>query len=204
VFKAYETKRCPARARFSPDPPLCPGEQRVVTHECPAVQGECGLPRSQNPRTEGHPLDASLPWLQGRLRRSELGVVAGLAPVLRLADRAGLGRLVTEHGRIDKPGGVNADPKISSFEPDPWSRHEPHRSRRDDPAHPASARRLRLRAGRLAKPGPGQDRARQRRRAGGPAPAAQRGRRVPRRARQHAHRWRQRRTPPDHRERRRG
>jgi hypothetical protein len=48
-----------------------------VTHRCPAVQGECGLRRSQNPYTEGHPLDASLPRLYCRLRRSELGVVRG-------------------------------------------------------------------------------------------------------------------------------
>jgi len=33
---------------------------------------------------------------------------AGLAPVLELAERAGLQELVAEHVRIDKPGGGNA------------------------------------------------------------------------------------------------
>jgi len=40
---------------------------------------------------------------------------AGLAPVLRLAERAGLQRLVAEHVRIGKPEGVNADLKIASL-----------------------------------------------------------------------------------------
>jgi hypothetical protein len=40
---------------------------------------------------------------------------AGLAPVLRLAERAGFGRLVAEHVRIDEPGGVNAQVKIPSL-----------------------------------------------------------------------------------------
>ncbi len=37
---------------------------------------------------------------------------AGLAPVLELAERSGLQDLVTEHVRIDKPGGVNACLKV--------------------------------------------------------------------------------------------
>lgn len=37
---------------------------------------------------------------------------AGLAPVLRLAERAGFGDLVGEHVRIDQPGGVNAHVKV--------------------------------------------------------------------------------------------
>ncbi len=37
---------------------------------------------------------------------------AGLAPVLELAERAGLQDLVTEHVRIDKPGGGNAVLKV--------------------------------------------------------------------------------------------
>ena len=37
---------------------------------------------------------------------------AGLAPVLELAERAGLQELVTEHVRIDKPGGGNAVLKV--------------------------------------------------------------------------------------------
>lgn len=40
---------------------------------------------------------------------------AGLAPVLRLADRADLHRLVAEHVRIDKPGGRFADVKVSAL-----------------------------------------------------------------------------------------
>ena len=40
---------------------------------------------------------------------------AGLAPVLQLAERAGLQKLVAEHLRIDKPGGVNAGLKIPSL-----------------------------------------------------------------------------------------
>jgi len=40
---------------------------------------------------------------------------AGLAPVLRLAERAGFGQLVAEHVRIGKPEGVNADLKIASL-----------------------------------------------------------------------------------------
>ena len=40
---------------------------------------------------------------------------AGLAPVLQLAQRAGLQRLVAEHVRIDKPGGVNPDLKVASL-----------------------------------------------------------------------------------------
>src|SRR4051794_364023 len=37
---------------------------------------------------------------------------AGLAPVLRLAERAGLQRLVGEHVHLSKPGGVNAHLKV--------------------------------------------------------------------------------------------
>jgi len=37
---------------------------------------------------------------------------AGLAPVLKLAERAGLQELVTEHVRIDKPGAGNAVLKV--------------------------------------------------------------------------------------------
>ncbi|HEX5252570.1 MAG TPA: IS1380 family transposase [Mycobacterium sp.] len=40
---------------------------------------------------------------------------AGLAPVLQLAERAGLQRLTAEHVRIGQPGGVNADLKVSSL-----------------------------------------------------------------------------------------
>lgn len=40
---------------------------------------------------------------------------AGLAPVLRLAERAGLPRLVAEHVRIGTPGGANAHLKIPSL-----------------------------------------------------------------------------------------
>ena len=40
---------------------------------------------------------------------------AGLAPVLRLAERAGLQRLVAEHVRIGTPGGANAQLKIPSL-----------------------------------------------------------------------------------------
>jgi hypothetical protein len=40
---------------------------------------------------------------------------AGLAPVLQLADRAGLQRLVAGHVRIDKPGGVNPQLKVASL-----------------------------------------------------------------------------------------
>ena len=40
---------------------------------------------------------------------------AGLAPVVRLAERAGLQRLVTEHVHLGKPGGVNAHLKIPAL-----------------------------------------------------------------------------------------
>lgn len=40
---------------------------------------------------------------------------AGLAPVLRLAERAGFGWLVAEHVRIAKPGGVNAHLKVPAL-----------------------------------------------------------------------------------------
>ena len=40
---------------------------------------------------------------------------AGLAPVLQLADRAGLHRLVAEHVQLGKPGGVNPHLKIGSL-----------------------------------------------------------------------------------------
>jgi hypothetical protein len=40
---------------------------------------------------------------------------AGLAPVVQLAQRAGLHRLVGEHVRLDNPGGVNAHLKIPSL-----------------------------------------------------------------------------------------
>jgi hypothetical protein len=40
---------------------------------------------------------------------------AGLAPVLGLAERSGLHRLVARHVRINKPAGVNADRKIGSL-----------------------------------------------------------------------------------------
>jgi hypothetical protein len=40
---------------------------------------------------------------------------AGLAPVLQLAERAGLQQLVGDHVRIDKPGARNADLKIPSL-----------------------------------------------------------------------------------------
>jgi len=40
---------------------------------------------------------------------------AGLAPVLELAERAGLQELVAEHVRIDKPGGGNARLKVSAL-----------------------------------------------------------------------------------------
>lgn len=37
---------------------------------------------------------------------------AGLAPVLQLAERAGLARLVAEYVHLDRPGGVNAHLKV--------------------------------------------------------------------------------------------
>ena len=40
---------------------------------------------------------------------------AGLAPVVQLAQRAGLHRLVGDHVLLDKPGGVNAHLKIASL-----------------------------------------------------------------------------------------
>ncbi len=40
---------------------------------------------------------------------------AGLAPVLQLAERAGLQRLVGEHVQLDKPGGVNPHLKIPAL-----------------------------------------------------------------------------------------
>jgi Transposase DDE domain group 1 len=40
---------------------------------------------------------------------------AGLAPVLALAERAGLQRLLAEHVRIDKPGGRLAEVKVSTL-----------------------------------------------------------------------------------------
>jgi len=40
---------------------------------------------------------------------------AGLAPVLQLAERAGLGSLVGEHVHLAKPGGVNAHLKVSGL-----------------------------------------------------------------------------------------
>jgi len=40
---------------------------------------------------------------------------AGLAPVLQLAERAGLQRLVAEHVQLAEPGGVNAHLKIPSL-----------------------------------------------------------------------------------------
>src|SRR4051812_23959646 len=40
---------------------------------------------------------------------------AGLAPVLQLAERAGLHRLVAEHVRLAKPGGVNAHLKVPAL-----------------------------------------------------------------------------------------
>ena len=46
---------------------------------------------------------------------SNLVSCAGLAPVLQLAERAGLLRLVAAHVKIDQPGGVNAPLKIGSL-----------------------------------------------------------------------------------------
>ena len=40
---------------------------------------------------------------------------AGLAPVLQLAERAGLQDLVGEHVELGKPGGVNAHLKIPAL-----------------------------------------------------------------------------------------
>src|ERR687888_2705960 len=40
---------------------------------------------------------------------------AGLAPVLSLAERAGLQRLAAEHVRIDKPGGRFAEVKVPAL-----------------------------------------------------------------------------------------
>jgi len=40
---------------------------------------------------------------------------AGLAPVLRLAERAGLQRLAAEHVRVDKPGGRFAGVKVPAL-----------------------------------------------------------------------------------------
>ena len=40
---------------------------------------------------------------------------AGLAPVVQLAERAGLHRLVGEHVQLDQPGGVNAHLKVPSL-----------------------------------------------------------------------------------------
>jgi len=40
---------------------------------------------------------------------------AGLAPVLQLAERAGLQRLFGEHVRVDKPGGGNAELKVPAL-----------------------------------------------------------------------------------------
>jgi len=40
---------------------------------------------------------------------------AGLAPVLELAERAGLQDLVGQHVRIDKSGGANADLKVPAL-----------------------------------------------------------------------------------------
>ncbi len=40
---------------------------------------------------------------------------AGLLPVLELAERAGLHSLVTDHVRLDRPGGAHADVKVPAL-----------------------------------------------------------------------------------------
>jgi hypothetical protein len=40
---------------------------------------------------------------------------AGLVPILQLAERAGFEQLVAEHVSIAKPGGVNAELKVSAL-----------------------------------------------------------------------------------------
>jgi len=50
----------------------------------------------------------------GKFDDPNLVSCAGLAPVLQLADRAGLRDLVGKHVRIDKPGGGNAHLKVGS------------------------------------------------------------------------------------------
>jgi hypothetical protein len=53
--------------------------------------------------------------LSARFDDPNLVSCAGLAPVLNLAERAGLHRLVGEHVRIDQPGGVNAQVKVPAL-----------------------------------------------------------------------------------------
>jgi len=51
----------------------------------------------------------------GKFDDPNLVSCAGLAPVLQLADRAGLRDLVGEHVRIDKAGGANARLKVPAL-----------------------------------------------------------------------------------------
>lgn len=44
-----------------------------------------------------------------------LASCGGLAPVLRVAERAGFQRLATGHVKIHKPGGCNAHLKVPAF-----------------------------------------------------------------------------------------
>jgi len=53
--------------------------------------------------------------LTAKFDEANLVSCAGLAPVLELAERAGLQDLVAEHVRIDKPGGVNAWLKVPAL-----------------------------------------------------------------------------------------
>lgn len=73
---------------------------------------------SDDPFTEGHPLDASFSCCcehVGARRRSELGGVAGLVPVLGLAQRCGLAELVAERLTLKAAGGVNAHYKVPAL-----------------------------------------------------------------------------------------
>ena len=86
-----------------------------MTHECPAVQRECGLRRSHNRLTEGHPLERVCHGITAVFDDPNLVSDASLAPVQELVGRAKFQDLVVEHVQIDKPGGGNTGLKVSAL-----------------------------------------------------------------------------------------
>jgi hypothetical protein len=90
--------------------------RRVVTTDCPSAAGESILSREPIDRIEKGTREMRVCHDSTAVFDDPKRVsCAGLAPVLQLAERAGLQELVAEHVDLGQPGGVNPHLKIPAL-----------------------------------------------------------------------------------------
>lgn len=80
----------------------------IVKDECPSDLGRWDLATVPTHQEEGRPIDASLPQIASAvLDDPNFASCASLVPVVALAERAGLHRVIREHVRVSGAAGSN-------------------------------------------------------------------------------------------------